>query len=517
MQSRVGVGAAGDVVPAAGVAPPRRAPPALLVVATVLAAIALRVWILASPIGRADGDEAVVGLMARAFLRGDFSVFFWGQAYGGAVEPGLVALAFGAGGTSTVALKLVPVTLAGIASWLIWRVGRRTVGEPAAATAGLLFLVFPPAFLWWSTKERGFYWAALVLGLGVLLAALRIGDSAPDPRRRDLAALGLLAGLAWWVTPQSMYLVAPVLCWLSVRHARLWKRAWPAVPAAMAGAVPWIAWNLLHGLSSFDEPNPWVTSTYLERLGRFFTTLLPTLLGARHAFTGNWLLGPVGVVFNCAVVCAFAVFVVRAVRVPERWRRVEPLIVVAVTFPFLFALPKASHYVIEPRYGLMLTPVIALLVAVPVVTRARQIAVALLAVTLGFVTVAALERFGERNPMVVDLTPPRLGGLVAALDAAGVDRVYADYWIAYPLTFETRERIVGTPVDAVRSARLDRMVEEADKSTYVVFLDSPRDAAMKTDLRDRGIAFDRAEVEVFAVYFLERAVAPDELSEVFGR
>ena len=246
-------------------APVRRGVPAWVVAAVVLTAIALRAWILASPIGRADADEAVVGLMARSFLDGHFTVFFWAQSYGGSIEPALVAALFAVGGTSTIALKIVPMLLSGAAAVLVWRVGRRTVGEPSATAAGLLFLVYPPAFLWWSTKERGFYWVALVLGLAVLLAALRIRDAAPDPRAADVVALGFFAGLAWWTTPQSMYLVAPVLGWLVARHHRSWRKCWPAVPAACLGALPWLEWNLRRGFPSLDEPSPWVTSTYPDR------------------------------------------------------------------------------------------------------------------------------------------------------------------------------------------------------------------------------------------------------------
>lgn len=489
-----------------------RVTPLWLVVVAVVVAVALRAWILSSPVGRADGDEAVVGLMARAFLDGDLSVFFWGQSYGGVIEPALASLVFAVAGTSTVALKIVPVLLSFVAALLVWRIGKRTVGEPSASTAGLLFLVYPPAFLWWSTKERGFYWVALVLVLGVLLAALRIRDAAPDPRRSDVAALGLLAGIAWYTTPQSAYVVAPVLGWIAVRHSALWKKALPALPAAFLGALPWIAWNVRHGLRSLQEVDPWVHSTYAGRLDGFFTTLLPTLLGARHAYSGDWLLGPVGPLLTGAAVAGLGVLVLRAVRDREERLRIEPLLAVAAAFPFLFALPKASYYVVEPRYGMLLAPVVALLVSTLVVTRARQLVALVLAVALGLVTTASLLRFSRDNPMYVDLTPPRLEPLVEVLDEAGVDRVYADYWIAYPLTFETRERIIGTPVDAVRSLRLRRMVDDADRSVYVLLADSPSDGSTGAALRDRGIPFDRREVGVFAVYFLDSPVTPDMLS-----
>ena len=49
--------------------------------------LALRLAVIASPLGEIDGDEAVVGLMARhiAFL-GELPVFYWGQPYLGSLE-----------------------------------------------------------------------------------------------------------------------------------------------------------------------------------------------------------------------------------------------------------------------------------------------------------------------------------------------------------------------------------------------------------------------------------------------
>lgn len=497
-------------------APLRAVVPAWLVAAVVLAAIALRLWILTSQMGGADADEAVVGLMARSILHGQRPLFFWGQDYGGTLEPALVAVLFAVFGSSDIALKLVPVLLSGAAAVLVWRVGRRTVGEPSATAGGLLFLVYPPAFLWWSTKERGFYWVALVLGLAVLLVALRIRDVTQKPRVIDVVALGFFIGLAWWTTPQTMYLVVPVLGWLLVRRHVLWTKLWPAIPAAVVGALPWIRGNLTRGFPSLDEPAPAVATTYPERLGRFFGKLLPTLLGVRHAFSGDWLLGPVGVVLALVAVVALGLLLSRLAGDPIRRLALEPLLVVLAAFPFLFAIPGVSAYVTGPRYGLMLAPVLALLVAIPLATRARQICALLLATLLGAVTVAALLRLADRSPMDAELSPPRLGALEQTLDAADVDRVYADYWIAYPLTFETRGRIVGTALGSVRSVELDKLVREADPSTYVVFLDSQWDESLPTALRDGGHVYERVETGEFAVYLLTERVAPESIPSAFG-
>ncbi|HEV2686842.1 MAG TPA: hypothetical protein VGW79_09405, partial [Actinomycetota bacterium] len=86
-------------------------------------ALALRWIVLASRIGLVDADEAVVGLMARHVLHGQFPAFFWGQTQGGTIEPFLVALSFKSFGSNGFAVKVVPLMLFGASSLLVWRIG----------------------------------------------------------------------------------------------------------------------------------------------------------------------------------------------------------------------------------------------------------------------------------------------------------------------------------------------------------------------------------------------------------
>ena len=42
------------------------------------------------------------------------------------------------------------------------------------------------------------------------------------------------------------------------------------------------------------------------------------------------------------------------------------------------------------------------------------------------------------------MAPRDLGPLISTLDRLGLDRVYADFWLAYSLTFDARERIIAS-------------------------------------------------------------------------
>src|SRR4051812_8428750 len=85
------------------------------VAATVVAGIVLRVWVYRSAAGAPDSDEAIVGLMPRHILHGEFTVFFWGQVYGGSQEALLAAPLTAILGSSLLAVRLVPIALAAVA------------------------------------------------------------------------------------------------------------------------------------------------------------------------------------------------------------------------------------------------------------------------------------------------------------------------------------------------------------------------------------------------------------------
>src|SRR5688572_5435696 len=148
----------------------------LCLAALLIAGVALRIWLWSSPLAAVDGDEAVVGLMARRMLDGEFQAFFWGQEYGGVHEAALVAILLAVRVPDAIAMELVPVALHAAAAAVVWRIGLRTIGSRAAALAAGLFWAMPAAFLWQSTKERGYYGAVLVAGLSAVLFALRLRD-----------------------------------------------------------------------------------------------------------------------------------------------------------------------------------------------------------------------------------------------------------------------------------------------------------------------------------------------------
>lgn len=394
-----------------------------------LAGVVLRVWIYRSEAGIPTSDEAVVGLMVRHLLHGEFTTFFWGQAYGGSQEALITSPAFWVFGPSWLVLRLVSMLLSVLAAIIVWRVGRRTIGEPAALGAAVLLWIWPPYMVWAVTHEFGFFASDLIYCGLLLLLALRI-DERPDLSR--VALFGLVLGLAFWQTSQIVPVVAGVVVWTVWRQPSCLRYLWAALPLALLGALPWLAWNTRHGWGSLHIPAG-NSSTYEHRLRGFVSPTVPMMIGLRVPTTEARILpGALTLALSGLLVVLLAYGAFRM-----RRSRSSILYVVAAAFPFVWAISPRTGLDTDPRYLVVLTPVIVLLMGQLMSIPLRAAVVLAAGLTL---TVAVVERMEVPSP---PQTPRDLAPLIATLDRLGLNRVYASYWIAYVLDFDSGETIVA--------------------------------------------------------------------------
>ena len=429
---------------------------AVLVAGAIAAGIALRVWVLLSSQGALDADEAVWGLMAQHVLHGEVPTFFWGQAYGGTQETLVTAGLFRVFGRSKLALELVPILFWAVACVLLWRVGRRTLGEPRARLAAALFWMWPVYVVWKSTRAHGFYGAGLVFGLWSMLAALRLDERVT---RAELVSLGLALGLGWWATPQIAILGLPAVAWLVWRRPALLRRAPLAAVAFALGSLPWWLYNLRHGWPSLHAaPDP---TTPLDHLHNLAVSTLPAGLGLRVPFTLRWL-GGAGVGLTLYAACALG-FVWLLVRRP---RGLGLPLLAALLFPLLYAASPYSWLNSEPRYLTLLAPVLALLVAAAATSHARAAAIVAVAAALSATGLALMVHENAAAPRENGAAVPAdVGPLLRTLDRYGVNRVWTSYWIAYRVAFSSGERVIaaqlGSDRFAVRGGRVVQVGGEA--------------------------------------------------------
>ena len=454
--------------------------------------LALRIRILAGPLGELDADEAVTGLMAERMLEGKPALFYWGQQYGGTIDSIVTAPALAVTGSAVWAAKAVMIAFHLVACVIVWRIGRRIHDERAGLVAAAVFWVFSPAVVWWSTKTRGFYGAALVLSLLTILLVVRlvqrVGETDRRADRDDLLLVGFVVGMAWWTSPIAFFSIGPAVLVGLVLRRDLWRRLHLTIVPFLLGGVPWWVFNLLKGFSSLESPAETSTS-YWDRLDGLVTVMVPMLTGLREPFSADWALG------------AGVATVVLVLGLGAAWRMRDRSwipIVVIVAYPLVAAVSATSEYVGEPRYGYLLAPVIALVVGG--VAARSAVASALVPVALFTTTVlgvVALTDMGvERRLDNYDLAPADTAPLIDELEARGVDVLYAEYWLAYRITFESD--LIAAPTHSSRDQTILEAAEAADRPPVAFYRDSD---SLREFVRVFGTdPFERIDLEYFVVF-----------------
>jgi hypothetical protein len=190
----------------------------------------------------------------------------------------------------------------------------------------------------------------------------------------------------------------------------------------------------------------------------FATHVVPLVLGLRVEGAGAWEgphpLGPVLAVLAVAATAAAAVVLAR--RRPEA----RILVVALVLFPFVYAAFSTSWQWNDGRYGVYLTPLLALVWMGALWEVARRwagwlasglvlaaVASTLFAFNAGYGALSSpgqlLRWHANPNPVVT--------GLSHRLEASGVHAVIAQYWVANNLNFNSDGAVVGIDPDSVRN------------------------------------------------------------------
>ena len=275
--------------------------------------------------------------MARHILHGEFTTFFWGQAYGGSQEALLTAPVFWIFGIGWLALRIVPICLSAVAALVVWRVGLRTderAGGPDRGGAVLDLAAVPdlqahaPVGL---LRER-----RPLLRAAPPLLGLRVVER---PTTGRSALFGLVLGLAVWETEQVVPVALPLLAWMTWKQRAWLGKLWIAIPAALARARSRRSSGTSATTSaSFHSTVP-DTTTYQHRLRLFVSPLLPLLLGLREDYTQKKII-PSAIARSRSYAALAALFAWGAWR--SRRRPISLLYLVAAVYPFFYAIPAET-------------------------------------------------------------------------------------------------------------------------------------------------------------------------------
>jgi hypothetical protein len=177
----------------------------------VATAVCSRLPQLLSPYLLLDGDECVLGLMAKHLLEGrEFPVFFYGQEYGlSTVEAAVGALAFVIAAPDAVPLKLAMLALWTAGCALYFLAFTRPYGVKRSFLITLL-IVLAPSWAVWSMKARGGYLTAF-FATGALFYLLFRTDDGRHGRPLRWMVAGVLTALIYFAQPMWLVGALPVL------------------------------------------------------------------------------------------------------------------------------------------------------------------------------------------------------------------------------------------------------------------------------------------------------------------
>ncbi|HUE08164.1 MAG TPA: hypothetical protein VMP41_12110 [Acidimicrobiales bacterium] len=490
---------------------------AVFVVASlaVVYGLVLRVWLLVElPIW---GDEAIVGIMARAIDGGHVTAFYLGQHYGG-LEPYLVALGLKVGGGGEPALNGTPALLCALGAILVGAVTfAATRSRPLAFAATGAVWVWPYVVIWQSVREGGFREATLCCGFAALLCCVRVYRRRGGPGTFFL--LGGALGLGWWASPEIGYFALSCLVlllawwWSASRPLAAGDDARENEPSRLAalvlvvggglvGSLPWLYANAHTGFASLKSSSLPANSgaSYGERLSVFFHYMLPLQLGVRTVGSGEWVGGStVGQLLYAVLLILIAAACVRAMWVAVGKRTaLVPVSLAAgvVAYPFLYAAAPGTAYWQDGRYGIYLPALVVVLFATSLGTlhakrpgldpeRTPVSSGALVLAAVGVMGALCLTVAGARTAGVPAsfFTSWRQGDVpieqvVHALRQHHITHAYGDYWTAYDLDFLSGGSPAVSPsrLDTVRSTGLAAEVASSKDPAWLFF--APDKAAL---------------------------------------
>ncbi|MFN8632725.1 MAG: glycosyltransferase family 39 protein [Chloroflexota bacterium] len=507
----------------------------VLLALILLVGAGLRLWLLLGPFREIDADEAVVGLMAMQ-VPGELPAFYWEQSYLGTVEPMVAAGLFAFVGPSAAALKLVPAAFSILFIWLVYLTARPVFGTGPALLAALYLAVPPSFFAAWSVKARGGYPEALVFGQLCMLAALKLAEPLPRSQKGVgwALAFGLAAGLALWTHPLSVVMVVAAGLYLLFSWRRWWmgaadRRAVALVAAVAAvglllGLGPALVYNAANGFPSlrFAAEGGTEPRAALLNVWGFVRYGLPVLVGLAEGtpsqvlllqdwptrLGSSWLVTVALPVLGLALVWWFRRALAALWRGEGTVRERGPALFVLVLLlvPPFVAVSRFANLWAEPRYALPVYAAVPLVGAVVWQLRQRRAILGFLALTvLLVVNLFSLVTSDYRLSLPTsagESTSANRAILIAALEERGISRIYTDYWLAYPIAFESREAIVP----AVWSSGFDRrgsyahLVFIAPEPAFVFARNTPEDRLFQERIAQSGGQASVEEIDVYRVY-----------------
>ena len=496
-----------------------------------------------------NSDEAIVGLMGRHILEGKWPVFFYGQSYMGSLDAALIALGFMLFGSEVFVIRIVQILLYLGTIFLTVSLSARIFRSQLAGLVSGLLLAAPAVNVTlYTTVSLGGYGEALLIGALLLLLAIQI-DEAPDNTQYYLL-WGFFSGLGIWAFGLTIAYILPtsfmvVRSLTKSRRSSWWVLGAMIFLAGIIGALPIIIWAGENGVSVLVQEffgaaiaidvGANFLSTLAKHIQSFFLFGITVTLGFRPPWTTEpiaLLLVPLALVFWVLVfIQMFRRLRDDSLHRASYWMVAGVMGVVILVFvltPFGFDpsgryfLPIyvtlaifAGDFFAQPTFRINAGFRALILAAVVAFNLWSNLEAALQyppGITTQFDAVTRIDhRYDEQ--------------LVEFLSKHGETRGYSNYWVSYPLAFESDETLIYIPrlpyhLDFRYTDRDDRyepyqvLVDESEHVAYITTFHPDLDRSIRASFRELGVMWDEEKIGDYQIFYnLSRLVRPEEIGE----
>lgn len=501
-----------------------------------------------------NADEAIVALMARHTLNGQWPIFFYGQAYMGSLDATLVAAGFKLFGQQIWVIRLVQsVLFVGVLLTSMRLSTKLSKGSVPSLITGLLLAVPTVNLNLYTTVSLGGYGEALLLGNLILLLSMAIRERGHSCWLHFL--WGLCAGVGFWAFGLTLIYIIPAgIFVIYSRKAegsrRSFKKglAW-MVLGVLVGAAPIWYWMSTHDPSALvaellgsavagtSASGYW--SAVSNHLFSFVIFGLTAAFGLRAPWSTEIFFEPLA--FGLAFFWT-AVFVqfVRTLRGKSGSPAVARLLGGVVLVLIL-------GYILTPfggdpsgRYFLPLT-IMAAIFAGLLFSHSnewfpRWIAWALFATVFAYQLAANFQvalhspsGFSTQFDPIARIDHRADEELIKFLEEQGETRGYTNYWVAYPLAFKSNEWLIFVPrlpyhLDFRYTSRDNRydpynsLVDQSGRQAFITTKHPEMDELIRMRFSTLDVTWREERIGDFQIFYdLSRPVRPEDIDTRFQR
>jgi len=505
--------------------------------------------------------------MARHITQGARPAFFYGQAYMGSLDAFLIAFGFRIFGDHVWVVRVVQILLyTATLTSTVW-VGKKTFGDLKIGVLAIWLLAIPTVNVTlYTTVTLGGYGEMLLIGNLILLCGFQIANKLQGKGSQDKwwdwMIFGFIVGLGLWAfgltlvygIPAGIYLIwyfGKRICIQKDQVQVCGRTAWIKLgkigvfvsSGILLGAMPWILYGWRNGpIELLNEMRggaiagveglSWLSQN-IQHLFNFLLLGLTVIFGIRPPWEIRWLALPLIplVIFFWIGVLVFTVYELKR----RNYLHVERIVVLLGIGITLIAAFILTPFGADPsgRYFLPLAIILALLASDMILklkTKYGRWAYGLAGMIILF------QLWGTVQLILIN--PP---GLTTQFDAVTqVDHRYdeklinfllendelhgySNYWVAYPLAFRSREKIIFVPrlpyhQDFRYTERDDRYdpyglaVEEAEHVAYITTNHPELNVYIRKEFNDLGVTWREQQIgDYYIFYALSELVRPDDI------